>query len=35
MLNANATLTDRTATITVNGFKTALEAIVTHYLSKI
>lgn len=35
MLNANATLTGRTATITVNGFKTALEAIVAHYLSKI
>ena len=35
MLNANATLTGFTASITVDGIRPALEAIVTHYLSKI
>jgi hypothetical protein len=35
MINANATLTSNTASITLNGFRPALQAIVTHYLSKI
>lgn len=35
MIAANATLTSRTATITVNGIKTAFEAIVAHYSSNI
>jgi hypothetical protein len=35
MINANANLTGFTASITVDGIRPALEAIVTHYLSKI
>jgi hypothetical protein len=35
MMNANATLTGNTASITLDGFRPALQAIVTHYLSKI
>jgi hypothetical protein len=35
MVNANATLTGFTAQITVDGIRPALQAIVTHYLSKI
>jgi hypothetical protein len=35
MLNANSTLTGFTASVTLVGMRPALEAIVTHYLSKI
>jgi len=35
MINANATLTGFTASVTVDGIRPALQAIVTHYLSKI
>ena len=35
MLNANATLTGLTAQITIDGIRPAIQAIVTHYLSKI
>jgi hypothetical protein len=35
MLNANSTLTGFTASVTLVGIRPSLEAIVTHYLSKI
>jgi hypothetical protein len=35
MINANNALTGNTAQITIDGIRPALQAIVTHYLSKI